>query len=177
MAKKKINIKSVSTDVESGDVNISYKNVRIAGLSESTTAVLETKDTICEDDIEVEYTKPTVILPYANLETHIASGLTPVFGYGLCTLAVMQNDYINVIPTPTNAIVPNVLLASPALNDPTESTATIFIVSDTDTLNVTVDNTPAVYTSRNDVDGYLWYANSNHIVYGDTVVLNITAKE
>lgn len=57
MAKKKINIKSVSTDVESGDVNISYKNVRIAGLSESTTAVLETKDTICEDDIEVEYTK------------------------------------------------------------------------------------------------------------------------
>ena len=58
MAKKKINIKSVSTDVESGDVNISYKNVRIAGLSETTTAVLETKDTICEDDIEVEYTKP-----------------------------------------------------------------------------------------------------------------------
>lgn len=59
MAKKKINIKSVPTNVESGDVNISYKNVRIAGLSESVTAVLETKDTICEDDIEVEYTKPS----------------------------------------------------------------------------------------------------------------------
>lgn len=59
MAKKKINIKSVTSDVPSGDVNITYKNVRIAGLSESTTAVLETEDTICEDDIEVEYTKPT----------------------------------------------------------------------------------------------------------------------
>lgn len=61
MAKKKINIKSVTSDVPSGDVNITYKNVRIAGLSESTTAVLETEDTICEDDIEVEYTKPSLI--------------------------------------------------------------------------------------------------------------------
>lgn len=62
MAKKKtINLTNGNRDaVVSGDVNISYKNVRIAGLSESTTAVLETKDTICEDDIEIEYTKPSI---------------------------------------------------------------------------------------------------------------------
>lgn len=62
MAKKKINIKSVTSDVPSGDVNITYKNVRIAGLSESTTAVLETEDTICEGDIDVEYTKPSTAI-------------------------------------------------------------------------------------------------------------------
>ena len=62
MAKKKINIKSVISDVPSGDVNITYKNVRIAGLSESTTAVLETENTICEDNIEVDYTKPSTAI-------------------------------------------------------------------------------------------------------------------
>lgn len=82
MAKKKINIKSVSTDVESGDVNISYKNVRIAGLSESTTAVLETKDTICDDDIEVEYTKQsggdnTMYVHFTESEGVISCDYTP----------------------------------------------------------------------------------------------------
>ena len=57
MAKKKINIKSVTADVPSGDVNITYNNVRIAGLSETVEATLETEDTICEHDIVVDYTK------------------------------------------------------------------------------------------------------------------------
>lgn len=32
-------------------------------LSDSGTLTLETKDTICEDDIEVEYTKPAISMP------------------------------------------------------------------------------------------------------------------
>ena len=60
MAKKsvKVGLKSAGAEPASGDVNISYKGSRIAGLSESSTAVLETEDTIVTDDIEVEYTKP-----------------------------------------------------------------------------------------------------------------------
>ena len=59
MAKKsvKLGLRSGST-VESGDVNVTYNGVRIAGLSESTTATLETENTIVEHDIEIEYTKP-----------------------------------------------------------------------------------------------------------------------
>ena len=66
MAKKtvKVGLKSAGSEPASGDVNISYKGSRIAGLSESCTAVLSTENTIVEDDIEVEYTKP-------------ASGITP----------------------------------------------------------------------------------------------------
>ena len=59
MAKKsvKLGLRSGSA-VESGDVNVTYNGVRIAGLSESTTATLETENTIVEHDIEIEYMKP-----------------------------------------------------------------------------------------------------------------------
>ena len=59
MAKKKIELRTSGSSVESGDVNITYNNVRIAGLSESTSAVLETEDTVCKHDIEIEYNKPS----------------------------------------------------------------------------------------------------------------------
>jgi hypothetical protein len=61
MAKKtvKVGLRSAGDEPAAGDVNISYKGARIAGLSESSTAVLETENTIVQDDIEVEYTKPT----------------------------------------------------------------------------------------------------------------------
>lgn len=39
------------------DVTIRYNNETIAEMSESGTKVLKTKDTKCEDDIEVEYVK------------------------------------------------------------------------------------------------------------------------
>jgi len=66
MAKKtiKVGLKTTGTEPAAGDVNISYKGSRIAGLSESSTAVLETENTIVQDDIEVEYNKPTApVLP------------------------------------------------------------------------------------------------------------------
>lgn len=63
MAKKtvKVDLKSAGAEPAAGDVNISYKGTRIAGLSESSTAVLETENTIVPDDIEVEYTKPATV--------------------------------------------------------------------------------------------------------------------
>lgn len=41
------------------DVTVRYNNEAIVELSDSGTKILKTKDTICEDDIEVEYTKPS----------------------------------------------------------------------------------------------------------------------
>lgn len=60
MAKKtvKVDLRSAGAEPAAGDVNISYKGTRIAGLTESSTAVLETENTIVQDDIEVEYNKP-----------------------------------------------------------------------------------------------------------------------
>lgn len=59
MAKKtiKVGLRSTGAEPAAGDVNISYKGSRIAGLSDSSTAVLETENTIVTGDIEVEYTK------------------------------------------------------------------------------------------------------------------------
>ena len=79
MAKKKINIKSVTADVPSGDVNITYNNVRIAGLSESVEATLETEDTICEHDIVVDYTKPTPAAFSIPIYTKIGDGNENLF--------------------------------------------------------------------------------------------------
>lgn len=103
MAKKKtINLTNGNRDaVVSGDVNISYKNVRIAGLSESTTAVLETKDTICEDDIEIEYTKPEAqgvnvplyIKPVG--ENAVLKGA--VTGTDTCTVTLTEDEMLNTI--------------------------------------------------------------------------------
>lgn len=62
MAKKKVNIEiprsGAAAEVPSGDVNIVYNDVRIAGLSETVDATLKTGGTVVQHDIEVEYTKP-----------------------------------------------------------------------------------------------------------------------
>lgn len=47
------------TEVTSGDVNIFYGRTLIAGLSEDSTARLETENTKVIADIGVEYTKPS----------------------------------------------------------------------------------------------------------------------
>jgi hypothetical protein len=65
MAKKtvKVDLKSAGAEPAAGDVNISYKGTRIVGLSESSTAILKTENTIVQDDIEVEYTKNAGVEP------------------------------------------------------------------------------------------------------------------
>lgn len=64
MAKKKtIELRSAGADVPSGDVNITYNGVRIAGFSEDTDATLKTGMTRVEHDIDIEYTKPTADTP------------------------------------------------------------------------------------------------------------------
>lgn len=85
MAKKtvKVGLRSAGNEPAAGDVNISYKGSRIAGLSESSTAILETENTIVQDDIEIEYTKPetpttkvTGLFEYPEIEG-VGMGNTP----------------------------------------------------------------------------------------------------
>lgn len=82
MAKKSVKLGLRSgTSVESGDVNVTYNGVRIAGLSESTSATLQTENTIVEHDIEIEYTKPasnpTITIP---IYTAIGAAASTLFG-------------------------------------------------------------------------------------------------
>ena len=102
MAKKsvKLGLRSGSA-VESGDVNVTYNGVRIAGLSESTTATLETENTIVEHDIEIEYTKPEAqgvnvplyIKPVG--ENAVLKGA--VTGTDTCTVTLTEDEMLNTI--------------------------------------------------------------------------------
>ncbi|MBQ2468248.1 MAG: hypothetical protein II503_01065, partial [Clostridia bacterium] len=75
MAKKKtIDLRSVDpTPVPAGDVNIIYNGVRIGGFSEDTEATLKTAGCRVEQDINVNYTKPSgsAIGNTVNLSTDI----------------------------------------------------------------------------------------------------------
>ena len=58
--KKTIDLRSVDpTPVTAGDVNIIYNGTRIGGFSEDTEAVLKTGGCRVEQDIHVNYTKPS----------------------------------------------------------------------------------------------------------------------
>ena len=102
MAKKsvKLGLRSGSA-VESGDVNVTYNGVRIAGLSESTTATLDTENTIVEHDIEIEYTKPEAqgvnvplyIKPVG--ENAVLKGA--VTGTDTCTVTLTEDEMLNTI--------------------------------------------------------------------------------
>lgn len=72
MAKKKtIELRSAGADVPSGDVNISYNGVRIAGFSEDTDATLKTGMKRVEHDIDIEYTKPSGGTPIDHVQINV----------------------------------------------------------------------------------------------------------
>ena len=146
MAKKKINIKSVTSDVPSGDVNITYKNVRIAGLSESTTAVLETEDTICEDDIEVEYTKPETGMQMGNISIVNNSRNEVRFNPVGSFVYVSNNTYyggitsIDTNQTFTGYYIPR--------HNAFQTDAGIFIPEDVDIYTVMINDIPINFNGR-----------------------------
>lgn len=164
MAKKKINIKSVTADVPSGDVNITYKNVRIAGLSESTTAVLETEDTICEDDIEVEYTKPAGGVKYIAVTVDSSESIKT------------NNVYGGFFEIDNNAIIKSGINAAkagyPEYAPRTETYAFgVVINAESDNLNVSVNGSSIPYN----LGGYTAVINSE--TYPTEYNLVVTNKE
>lgn len=175
MAKKKINIKSVATDVESGDVNISYKNVRIAGLSESITAVLETEDTICEDDIEVEYTKPETGIPVGNIAnfTNNTSNSISVLPFMSTTTIDNTGMTIRAIVISANSSNTSYLISAPY--DLDSQHIGLYVESETDQYVITTGSTVWTYDSRERT--YLWRASDTNPVNNQTYNVTITNKE
>jgi hypothetical protein len=171
MTKKKINIKSVTSDVHPGDVNITYKNVRIAGLSESTTAVLETEDTICEDDIEVEYTKNAPAGNIVNIINNSANspkiqGAALIASNGLfCNNAAA----VTIPPGISKLFSYNVVAAQSGSYD-----ITFIIKSEDDLYTITVNNgDPLTWDGRG---SYSFVEQSNNLITGQTYNVVITDK-
>lgn len=111
MAKKKVNVDLRSAaEVESGDVNITYNDVLIAGLSETVEATLRTGGTVVEHDIVVDYTKPEPAtvnmreLSIVNNSAHRISILYPTIDsnnmiWGVANIEASATDIISTSTT------------------------------------------------------------------------------
>lgn len=172
MAKKKtIDLRSVDpTPVPAGDVNIIYNGTRIGGFSEDTEAVLKTAGCRVEQDINVNYTKPTG-RPAGNVVniTNNSSGTPSIVGSGLMTA---EGVIKGPIPIPSG----NSTLF--LYNDFDENAYITYfdIFSETDAYSVTVNNTPISYQAGNDGYSFERYSETGPIT-GQTYNVVITDKE
>lgn len=144
MAKKiKVNIKAAA-EIPSGDVNISYKGSRIAGLNESSTAVLETENTIVEDDIEIEYTK---------------SGASPVTG--TFDFSELEDIGLSNIPNPEDSkFTPGELIEISIRNRGVSSaTLSVSVTSNSTTLSKSITVEGGAISSF-----YFWTPNADFTV-------------
>lgn len=169
--KKEINLKSTPAAVESGDVNISYNNVLVGSLSDSGTAVLKTEMTICEHDIELEYTKPAggISLPEVNLTRPSGSDLMPRNGeQGVIlydsTFGITTNDAWFVTGSKIYA-VPNYINGLYKLD--------IILESRGDEYNVTVNGNSISF----DMDAGAYAYSYSSATYPEGFTIVITNKE
>ncbi len=171
MAKKsiKVNPKSVA-DVPSGDVNITYNGTRIAGLSESTSATLETEETLVMHDIEVEYTKPaggTVgnVLAISNNtddEISVTEGTTAV-----------NENYAVIRSIPAGNSNATIFSKDDERGD---YFVTLTLSVDSDIYDITVNDTPVSYNNVLKIYSYR-SASSGSPINGQTYALTINYKE
>lgn len=157
------------------DVTISYKGSSIATMTSSGTKTLETAGTYCEDDITIDYTKPT---PTINLQsksiTPSASSQTvsPDSGYdGLSSVTVdampsgtagiptatkgaVSNHSISVTPSVTNAVG---YIAGGTINGTAVTVSASELVSDAKTITsggtTDVTNYASAYVASGNVSG------------------------
>lgn len=173
--KKEINLKSTPAEVESGDVNIRYNDVLVGSLSESGSAVLKTEMTICEHDIELEYTKSGSDAPAGNIVniTNNSSG-TPVIEGRFITpegVAVdIATGYLFNIPTGISKLYLYNIFQSTGeglyINE-------FLISSSVDAYSVVVNGTPLV----KDREGYSFRVQSTDgPITGQTYNVVITDK-
>lgn len=182
MAKKKIELRSAGSSVESGDVNITYNNVRIAGLSESTSAVLETENTVCKHDIEIEYTKPEaptvdgLIIPgkiTVDNNSDNATGVSAVTGQLIYEVVVngVSNYSVSSDAQPISLLSGYI----PSYNERYTNYSISFTVYSCcgDSLVVKVNDTPINY---NNTDGYTYTATIPANQNPEPLTITITDK-
>lgn len=169
--KKEINLKSTPAAVESGDVNITYNNVLVGSLSESGSAVLKTEMTICEHDIELEYTKSGSDGPAGNIVNITNNSIaTPrIEGPMITTDSVWINDSYRLnIPAGISKLY--------LYNTVEDGSYRAFfnIKAFSDIYSVAVNSTPITYG----VGGYLFnQTSSDSPISGQTYNVIITDKE
>ncbi len=121
MTKKKVNIEiprsGAAAEVPSGDVNIVYNDVRIAGLSETVDATLKTGGTVVQHDIEVEYTKPEpqpLTIPVYTLvageNPTFAKNISATAGEAISDETIPIPNNVDIETTPTCVFQPGVNL-------------------------------------------------------------------
>lgn len=173
MAKKKVNIEiprsGAAAEVPSGDVNIVYNNVRIAGLSETVDATLKTGGTVVQHDIEVEYVKPA-----AGISLPEISGSYPdQLGISGGTSSVMLFETNNKIVRSLRGIATKQYLIPSYISSDDLYVADLIIYRNIDDLNVIINNTPVLYDT--DKKGYYYKYSSSTYPEGFTVM--VTNKE
>ena len=182
MAKKsvKLGLRSGSA-VESGDVNVTYNGFRIAGLSESTTATLETENTIVEHDIEIEYTRPEaptvdgLIIPgkiTVDNNSDNATGVSAVTGQLIYEVVVngVSNYYVSSDAQPISLLSGYI----PSYNERYTNYSISFTVYSYggDSLVVKVNDTPISYNT----DGYTYTATIPANQNPEPLTITITDK-
>ena len=177
MAKKKVNIEiprsGAAAEVPSGDVNIVYNNVRIAGLSETIDATLKTGGTVVQHDIEVEYTKPASGIPVGNtvnFNNNTVNSITIGTTYGISYDNI--GGFANELEIAANSTT-TVYAFSGVSNNYYRISFTI--ASETDQYIITTDSSNWEYDPR---DGaYSWGATDTSPINNQTYNVVITDKE
>lgn len=160
MAKKKVIDLRSAADVPSGDVNITYNGVRIAGFSEDTDATLKTGMKRVEHDIDIEYTKPAggpVFVPFSFSDTaeqmhDIDTDPLSDDRYGFAAIMIYQNVdgqlYTQILTSAGTDHLVGILPRYNELSVPEKYFCKIYISSRGDILNVMLNDTPVAYDSE-----------------------------
>lgn len=149
MGKKKeviIEPKTAPANAETGDVTIYYgKHQVIAGLSESSVARLETKNTICTDWIGVEYHKPESGIGYVPLTVSDDAETAHTFNYVTSSLGYVINDNITKPVAISSSLIPNAILPNYRPTETKPYKVSIYIGCISDALTVTVNGDELQY--------------------------------
>lgn len=174
MAKKKtIELRSAGADVPSGDVNITYNGVRIAGFSEDTDATLKTGMKRVEHDINIEYTKPEENVSYIPFNISDTAETVHDFNDGSdrpSHVLLASADGNPIVYTDTSIAPIGVI---PGYDSRTQHyTFNLGIHCNTDSLNVVINNQTLTWDSE------AWdYVYTYDSATYEPVTISITDKE
>ena len=155
------------------DVSISYKDATIAQMSASGTKTLLTADNYCENNIVVEYTRPTAsdlvsgtlsitengtdidVTNYANVNVNVSGGSSST---ETCTVTIQDggivcSNFSNGIPTGTYAAIFNITILD---LDSTHKTVGVFIATEGATSSSANRNT-ALFINDPSIQGFFGY--------------------
>lgn len=175
------------------DVDIKYKGVSIATLNDTGTKTLQTSEKYCEDNIQIDYTKPTIV--YYKSNTAPASSLRnngDIFfkeptnlSYSVTSKASgasygFELDSDGYYVSKNNGVANSAAVCVVNFNLPVAATVKFFVINYAESgfdYGILGKIDTALSTS-NDVDStYEWNGKSNNSSSEQTVTYNMTAGQ